>query len=57
MNLSFYKQFGFRWRTENEVVSGKGMAQTNIILILSLYTSECLFFMFGYTALSKHYAA
>lgn len=31
-------QFGFRWRTENEVVSGKGMGHSALIICFQCFT-------------------
>lgn len=49
--LTFYiciQQFGFRWRTENEVVSGKGTAYYNILILtltlLCVFAAKCMFF-------------
>lgn len=37
------QQFGFRWRTESEVVSGKGMTLTNINFILYIiFFNHCV---------------
>lgn len=50
--LTFYiciQQFGFRWRTENEVVSGKGTAYYNILILtltlLCVFAGKCMFFL------------